>query len=106
MSAHIEFLVAYPYAIADVSMDRARALFEVNFFGPLATVKTFLPLLLLSSQARIVNIGSVSAVMPVPFGGIYNASKAALHSLGDTLRVELAPFKCVSLHRCGCIYKV
>jgi len=30
--------------------------------------------------------------MPYVFGSIYNASKAALHSYSDTLRVELAPF--------------
>lgn len=30
--------------------------------------------------------------MPYVFGSVYNASKGALHSYTDTLRVELAPF--------------
>lgn len=74
-------------------MDRARQVFDVNFFGALAMVHAFLPLLMTSSQARIIQMGSLSGVIPTPFGAAYNASKAALHSLSDTLRVELAPFK-------------
>lgn len=37
-------------------------------------------------------IGSLAGVIPYVFGGIYNASKAALHAYTNTLRVELAPF--------------
>lgn len=87
--------IAYPYAASDVSMDKVRALFDVNLFSVMAMVQSFLPLLLTSSHARIVNIGSLAALSPVPFGAAYNSSKAALHSYGDTLRVELAPFKFV-----------
>lgn len=70
-----------------------RALFEVNIFAPMALVKEFVHLLIASGDGRIVQIGSISGIMPVPFGVAYNASKAALHAFSNTLRVELAPFK-------------
>ena len=41
----------------------------------------------------IVNISSVNSYYPLPFTATYNASKAALNQLSDTMRVELAPFK-------------
>jgi NAD(P)-dependent dehydrogenase (short-subunit alcohol dehydrogenase family) len=37
-------------------------------------------------------IGSISGVVTTPFAGAYCASKAALHSFSDALRMELAPF--------------
>lgn len=49
--------------------------------------------LLIAASGTIVNIGSIAAIMPFAFGSAYNASKGALHSYADTLRVELKPFK-------------
>lgn len=54
-------------------------------------VKTFIEPLIASGDGRIVQIGSIAGVVPLPFGSIYNASKGALHSWSNTLRVELAP---------------
>lgn len=48
--------------------------------------------LLIRSRGTIVQIGSLAGVIPYVFGSVYNASKAALHSYSDSLRVELAPF--------------
>ena len=73
-------------------MDKVKEVFNVNLFAAMAMVQSFLPLLLLAHSGRIIQLGSLAGVMPVPFGAAYNASKAALHSYGDTLRVELAPF--------------
>jgi len=58
-------------------------------------VKSFVDLLIASGDGRILQIGSIAAVTPMPFGSMYNASKAALHAYSNTLRVELAPFKYV-----------
>lgn len=84
---------AYPYAVADASLDKVKELFDVNFFAAWAMTQAFLPLLMASEHPRVVNMGSIAGLMPVPFGAAYNCSKAALHALGDTMRVELAPFR-------------
>jgi len=41
---------------------------------------------------KIVNVTSLAGIVPLPFWGHYNASKAALESLSETLRQELLPF--------------
>ena len=77
-------------------MATVRELFEVNLFGIIAMCQKFIPLLRKSEHpngARIVNIGSVAGVAAVPFDAAYCASKAALHSFGDALRMELKPFR-------------
>ncbi|EEB98871.1 hypothetical protein MPER_01546 [Moniliophthora perniciosa FA553] len=89
---------AYPFAVTDMSMDAVRSLFEVNIFGPMVMVQEFVHLLIASGHGCIVNIGSVSGILPIPFSAAYNASKAAIHALGNTLRVELAPFKYVVIY--------
>ncbi|KAH8092682.1 hypothetical protein BXZ70DRAFT_453448 [Cristinia sonorae] len=83
---------SYIYAASDIEMDEVRKLFEVNVFAVMAMTKAFLPLLVASGDARILNVGSLTGVTPIPFGSVYGSSKAALHSFNDTLRVELAPF--------------
>ena len=53
--------------------------------------QAFAPLLI-AARGRIIQIGSVAAVIPYVFGSVYNASLAALHAYSYWLRVELAPF--------------
>ncbi len=68
-----------------------RRQFEVNVFGTIAVTQAAIPLLRATS-GRIVTIGSISGRFGAPFVGPYSASKAALATLVDSLRLELAPF--------------
>lgn len=65
-----------------------RRIFEVNVFGTVAVTREFLPLLR-SGCGRIVNIGSVGGLVTVPFGSALCASKHAIESISDALRLEL-----------------
>ncbi|KAL2845315.1 hypothetical protein BJX68DRAFT_133808 [Aspergillus pseudodeflectus] len=81
----------YTVPALEVDLAEVRATFETNFVAIVNICKTFVPLLI-KAKGTIVQIGSVAGIIPYVFGSIYNASKAALHSYSDTLRVELAPF--------------
>ncbi|KAM0321990.1 hypothetical protein ACHAQA_009731 [Verticillium albo-atrum] len=75
---------------------RVRQLFDANVFGLFDVVTAFSPLLIsaaagASSAPTIVNVASVLARIPFPFSSAYNASKAAVSSYSDTLRLELEP---------------
>ena len=72
-------------------MDDVREIFDINFFGQLATIQAFCALLR-RSRGRIVNITSVGVNLAIPFGGLLNSSKCAFGMLSDTLRLELGRF--------------
>jgi len=71
-----------------VPAEGLRRQFEVNTLGPAHVIQAFLPLLR-TGQGRIINISAPTARVPVPFMAPIGASKAALASLSDSLRVEL-----------------
>jgi len=81
----------YTVPAVDVDLDEARHTFETNFFSVVAITQAFTPLLV-ASKGLIINIGSVAGIMPYAYGAIYNATKAALHSYSNTLRLELEPY--------------
>ena len=81
----------YSMPILDSDLSKARQMFEVNVFGVVAVVQAF-SRLLISSKGTIINIGSVNGCAPLPWIGLYNASKAASNHLTDILRQEMAPF--------------
>ncbi|KAI4141716.1 MAG: hypothetical protein LQ340_007562 [Diploschistes diacapsis] len=81
----------YTVPASELDLPEIQALFATNLFAPMMINQTFLPLLL-AARGTVVHIGSVAALTPMIWGSTYNASKAALHSYGDTLRTELAPF--------------
>jgi uncharacterized oxidoreductase len=62
---------------------------EINLCGPVRMVQQFLPHLKRRENALIVNVSSGLAFVPLPISPIYSATKAALHSYTQSLRVQL-----------------
>ena len=77
--------------LLDGGVDAIRRQFETNVFSIVGVTGALFPLLR-RNKGLVVNIGSVSGVLTTPFGGAYCASKAAVSSMSDALRMELAPF--------------
>lgn len=68
-----------------------RRQFDINVVGPMALTQALLPLLK-QARGRVINIGAVSAHITVPFYGPIAASKSALASLNDAMRMEFAQY--------------
>ena len=62
--------------------------FAVNVVGQVAVTQTFLPLLR-RAHGRVVNMGGAAGRVAMPMYGALSASKAALDSVSDVLRMEL-----------------
>ncbi len=73
----------------DTPLDDARRLFELNFFAPLAMVQLVAPHMRRNAGGVIVNVSSVAGRVTLPWFTLYSASKYALCSLTDGLRMEL-----------------
>lgn len=78
-------------AIEETSIEEARAILEVNFFGTLQLTQTFLPLFRQQKSGHIIQISSQAGFKATAGFGIYNASKFALEGFSEALAQEIAP---------------
>ncbi|WP_377270975.1 SDR family oxidoreductase [Peterkaempfera sp. SMS 1(5)a] len=73
----------------DSPAEDVRREFEANFFGPLDVVRAFVPVIERNGGGHILNVHSVLSWIAV--AGSYSATKAALWSATNSLRLDLAP---------------
>lgn len=78
-------------ALLDMPIETLERQFNVNLFAQLRLIQAASSAMIERGNGRIVNVGSVSGIAATPFAGAYCASKAALHLMSDSLRMELAP---------------
>lgn len=71
-------------------IDDVRAAVDVNFWGNLSMVRTFAPVLARNGGGAILNIASAASWFAFPGGSAQGPSKAAIRSVSDELRRELA----------------
>jgi uncharacterized oxidoreductase len=61
-----------------------------NLLGPIRMTYAFLPLLVGKDDAVVMNVTSALAFVPYQSTPTYSATKAALHSFSESLRIQLA----------------
>lgn len=89
--------------VEGLTLDRLEHQLDVNVVAQIAVTQAVLPKIR-AAGGRIVFISSISGWLTVPGNGAYCASKYALESLADALRMELRPWKIpVSLVEPGAI---
>ena len=64
--------------------------FRVNVLDPMRLTRALLPALK-QQKGKIIFVGSLAGRITLPFQGHYSATKAAMASLAEALRMELAP---------------
>lgn len=79
-------------ALEDVSLDAAKALFQVNVFSLIRVTQACLPGMRSQREGKIVNLSSMAGKFTFPMSGVYAASKHAVESISDALRMEVRPF--------------
>lgn len=74
---------------AEGSLEDLTQEIDINLKGPVRMCRQFLPHLKTQAEAAIVNVTSGLAFVPLPISPVYCATKAALHSFTQSLRVQL-----------------
>ena len=78
--------------VEEAPMDEVRRQFETNVFGLVRLTQLVLPGMRAAGSGCIVNLSSMGGRFTFPGGGFYHATKHAVESLSDALRLEVASF--------------
>lgn len=101
-AGHIDILfnnagIAAFTSLLDGPLDLLEADMNTNYYGTLNMIREFVPILEKKESSSIVNMVTIGAFVNFPILGGYCASKSALFSLSQGIRIELAP-KNISVH--------
>ena len=75
--------------VADADLDSWERTYDVNVLGTVRVTKALLPALRASGAADILFVGSTAGLISYEGGASYTAAKHGLHTLAETLRLEL-----------------
>ena len=71
------------------AIDKAHAIFETNFYGPVRMSQAFAPVLARNGGGAIVNVLSIASWITSPTLAVYAASKSAAWAFTNALRQHL-----------------
>jgi len=75
--------------VADADLDSWTRSFEVNVLGTVRLTKALLPALRASGAGDVLFVGSTAGLVSYEGGSSYTAAKHGVHTLAETLRLEL-----------------
>jgi NAD(P)-dependent dehydrogenase (short-subunit alcohol dehydrogenase family) len=81
--------VAQMGGIDEATLADWRWIVDINLLGVVRGCKVFVPLLRAQGGGRLVNIASMAGLVHLPQAAAYNATKAAVVALSETLQLEL-----------------
>jgi len=70
-------------------IDQWEEMIDANFKGLLYVSRAVLPKMKEKGTGHVVNIGSIAGEMAYPGGNVYCATKAAVHSLSQSMNIDL-----------------
>jgi NADP-dependent 3-hydroxy acid dehydrogenase YdfG len=76
-------------AVADADLDSWQRTYDVNVLGTVRVTKALLPALRASGAGDVVFVGSTAGLVSYEGGASYTAAKHGVHTLAETLRLEL-----------------
>jgi NAD(P)-dependent dehydrogenase (short-subunit alcohol dehydrogenase family) len=83
--------VGHAGTVEEMDLQLARTVFETNFWGPVRLIRAVVPHMRRRGGGVIVNVSSFSTRLPaLPVVSMYAATKAALSTLTEALRWEVA----------------
>lgn len=77
--------------IDKVPYDEMRQMLQVDLESPIIILNKLVPILKSQKSGRIVNIGSIWAVVSKPGRAMYSAAKNGMHGITNALALELGP---------------
>jgi NADP-dependent 3-hydroxy acid dehydrogenase YdfG len=75
--------------VADADLDSWQRAYDVNVLGTVRMTKALLPALRASGAGDVVFVGSTAGLISYEGGASYTAAKHAVHTLAETLRLEI-----------------
>lgn len=81
--------IGYGGSISEINMNKVRDNFEVNVFSSFEIVQIVLKQMIKKEKGKIIIMGSLAALIPINFLGVYCATKTSIQKLTISLRNEL-----------------
>lgn len=76
-------------SLNDNDPDRVSELLQLNVVSLTIITRLFLPEMIERGQGRIMNVGSIAGLLPMPLFAVYAASKAYVRSFTEALAIEI-----------------